>query len=221
MVRAAGISRNYGTTRVLNDLNLEVARGESLGVSGANGSGRSTLMRVLATLIRPSSGLLQIDGHDCPRQLIQARQRIAYAGGDLRTDAPLTAAEYLRTVLGARGIAADETASVLARDLNRARVPADAPIAALSTGMRQRLALAAGLVVRSPLLILDDPLRGLDEDGRTTFLRWIGEARDAGTTVVMTSTDERDLTTICQRIVRLDGGRIAQLRVARSAVSSV
>jgi ABC-type multidrug transport system ATPase subunit len=87
--------------------------------------------------------------------------------------------------------------------------------------MRQRLALAAALGMRSPLLILDDPFRGLDEDGRGTFLRWIGEARESGTTVVITSTDDRDLTAVCARIVRLDGGRIAQLRIARSAVSGV
>jgi ABC-2 type transport system ATP-binding protein len=220
MVRAIGISTTCGTTRVLNDLNLEVARGESLGVSGANGSGRSTLMRVLATLVRPSSGTLQIGGHDCSRQLIQARGQIAYVGGDLRPDTALTASEYLTTMLAARGISAGEASSA-SRDLKRAGVPADAPIAALSTGLRQRLALAAALGMRSPLLILDDPFRGLDEDGRASFLRWIGEARDSGTTVVITSTDERDLTTICPRIVRLDGGRIAQLRIARAAVSGV
>ena len=222
MVRATGISKTYGTTRVLSDLNLEIARGESVGVTGANGSGRSTLMRMLATLVRPSSGTLQIDGHDCSRQLIEARQRIAYAGGDLQSGTALTANEYLAVVLGSRGVeASGELAPEPGRALKRAGVPADARIAALSSGLRQRLSLAAALCMRSPLLILDDPLRGLDEDGRAAFLRWIGEARDSGTTVVVASTDERELTAICQRIVRLEGGRVTQLRVARSAVSGV
>ena len=221
MVRAVGVSKSYGATKVLADLNLEVPRGESLGVTGVNGAGRSTLMRVLATLVRPSSGSLQIDGLDCARDLLQARQRIAYAGDDRLDANGLTALEYVTLLHASRRVAAaGEPAGGPARGLERAGVPGASPVGALSTGLRQRLALSAALTMKTALLILDDPFRGLDEHGRSLFQRWIVEARESGTTLILTSTDERDLTAICHRIVRLDGGRVAQARVARAAASS-
>jgi ABC-type multidrug transport system ATPase subunit len=204
------LTKHYGVARIFADVNLEVAAGECVGVAGINGSGRSTLMRTLATLQRPSSGTLQIDGVDVERHLRDARRRLAFAGSGIAGAEGLTAIDYLRTLTATRQ-GTDRPASDPVTDtLARAGVQGDALVDTLSDGLRQRLALATALSCSVSVLILDDACSRIDSEGRNTFLRWIRERRDTGTAIVITSNDEAELRMLSHRLLRLENGRLVK-----------
>ncbi len=212
MIELRGVSKRYGATSALTDASLQIARGECVGVTGPNGSGRTTLLRVLATLIRPSSGFVTIDGIDAVRHLDRVRPRLAYAGEEAALAEPLRSVrvgEYLEFVRRARRTFASKTAHAGIQEvLARASLSGSTPLGALSAGMRARVSLAAALSCGADILLLDEPLRMLDADSRVRFVEWLRESRDAGTTQVLALTDRGDIAALCQRVAVLDAGRL-------------
>jgi ABC-2 type transport system ATP-binding protein len=212
MINLTGVSKRYGSTAALMDANLQIARGECLGLTGPNGSGRSTLLRILATLIPPSSGLLTIDGIDAVKQVDRVRSRLAYVGEVPVLADPLRSVrvgEYLEFIRRARNMRASRKPDVGMRDvLARAGLAEGLPLGALSAGMRVRVSLAAALSCGADILLLDEPLRWLDADSRGHFLEWLQESRDSGMTLVLALNDHRDMTALCHRIAVLDAGRL-------------
>src|SRR5512138_2725105 len=132
MVRATGLQKRFGTTVALAGVDLQVAKGECVGVIGPNGSGRSTLLKLLATLLPASSGSIEIDGIDAVRRPFAARRQLAYIGDPNLSGHGLSALEYLDFVVSARGARLSRTA--IDETLARAAVPADADVDRLSTG---------------------------------------------------------------------------------------
>ncbi len=182
-----------------------------MGLLGANGSGRTTLLELLATLIRPSSGSLDIDGVDAVRRPYDARRKLAYVGGqrDVRGQG-LCVDEYAAFVLSMRRDRRISSQSAEIGDaLTRAGLAPAADVDHLSAGQRRRLSLTLACLIRPRVLLLDDPLAGLDGDARTAFAVWLSEARDAGTTIVAALNEERDVRVLCQRTIRLEAGRLA------------
>src|SRR5438874_130779 len=102
MIRASRLTKHYGATPALLDVDLDVGRGDSVGLVGPNGSGRTTLLRMIATRVRPTSGSIEIDGVDAVRHGYRLRPRLAYVGGDLVGADGLLAGEYVHLVLTAR-----------------------------------------------------------------------------------------------------------------------
>lgn len=202
VLRAAGLHKRFGATIALSGVDLQAAEGECVGLVGPNGGGRSTLLKILATLLRPTSGTIDIAGVDAVRAPYAARQRLAYVGGDGVPGHGLSAREYL--AFAARARRATSMRRAVDDALVRAGVHGDADVDALSTGNRRRISLAAALVVMPQLLLLDDPFAGLDGDARVAFGVWLSEARDAGTTIVAALNEERDVRAICHRVVRLE-----------------
>ena len=214
MLRTTGLSKRFDATVAFAGVDLQAAPGECVGLVGPNGSGRSTLLKVLATLLRPTSGSIEIDGVDAARAPYEARRRLAHVGDNAVPGHGLTVREYLDFVASARRGQMSRT--TIDDTLERAGLRDDADVDKLSAGTRRRLSLAAAFLVAPRILLLDDPFAGLDADARLTFSRWLCEVRDAGTTTIVALNDERDVRALCHRILRLeraasDAGRVTAL----------
>jgi ABC-type multidrug transport system ATPase subunit len=205
MLRATGLSKRFDATVAFAGVDLQAAAGECVGLVGPNGSGRSTLLKVLATLLRPSSGSLEVDGVDAARVPYEARRRLIYVGDPVDLVVPghgLTVREYLDFVASARRGRMSRT--TIDDTLARAGLRDDADVDTLSAGTRRRVSLAAAFLLAPRVLLLDDPFAALDADARLTFSRWLCEVRDAGTTTIAALNDERDVRALCHRMLRLE-----------------
>lgn len=218
MIRTTGLTKTFGATSALLDIDLQIARGECLGLTGPNGGGRTTLLLILAALIPPSAGRVEIDGLDVVRHARQIRSRVAYVGGGWPKGDGLRVREYLAFVADARREPRMTGARPGVGDvLDRAQLPADVSVDALSAGLRQRVALAAALLIAPPVLLLDDPFRSMDSSARDCFTLWLRETRDSGMTLVVALNDDGRINALCHHIAHLDRGRlISHSRVSAS-----
>jgi ABC-2 type transport system ATP-binding protein len=207
-VRTIGMSKRFGPTVALDHLDLEVARGECLGLAGSNGGGRTTLLRILATLLCPSTGTVEIVGIDAVRRVHEARSHLAFVGEESLPGSGLRVREYLEFVHTARRSTADGTSRAVDAVLERAGLQPDAPVDALSSGFRQRLALAGALLIEPDVLLLDDPVHAIDAATRSRFLEWLQEIRGQGTTILVAFSDQRDTNALCHRVVQLEAGHL-------------
>lgn len=205
IVSTRGLAKRYGRVTALADCSLEVAAGEILGLLGPNGSGKTTLLRVLLGLIRPTSGVAQIAGLDCWRDSLAIRRRVAYLPGEARVFRGMRGSEALqffeRIRPGTPPGRNRQLAERLGLDLARR-------VSAMSTGMRQKLALAAVLAAPVELLILDEPTENLDPTVRQEVLRLVAECRQAGQTVLFSSHVMDETESVCDRVVILRGGQL-------------
>jgi ABC-2 type transport system ATP-binding protein len=208
LVHAQGLVYRIGGSVAVDRVDLTVAEGESLGLSGPNGSGRTTLLQVLATLRAPQAGTLQIAGVDARRFPYEARAHVMYVGRDLPAATDLRVREYLDFVCDARNAWACSRAGTTATASERSTLDPHAPINRLSPGLRKQLALAAALTVAPPLLLLDDPFASLDEEARRRFGAWLIDVRTGGTTVIAAVNAAADAAALCTTVLRMEHGRI-------------
>jgi ABC-2 type transport system ATP-binding protein len=204
------LARRFGTHAVLYDVAFTVAPGVSFGVAGANGSGKTVLLRLLATLDRPTSGRVTVYGYDTVRRARAVRDRIGYVPEEPMLYDGITAEQYLQFVGRARGlgkqvrqVAVDTLLQVVGLDDRAWR-----DISAFSPGERRRLALAGALVHEPDVLLLDDPLRGLDGFARLEQIEVLRELHRLGSTMVVAGTRPEDLLEVCDTIAILRTGRL-------------
>src|SRR5262249_40086129 len=159
LLSANQLTKDYGSFRALNQLNLEIAPGEIFGLLGPNGSGKSTALRLLMGFMRPTAGSASIAGHDCWHDSVRARRNVGYLPGELRLYENMTGRQIVRFLGKLHGQDGAERVEHLANvfDIDISR-----PIANLSSGMKRKVALLQVLVPRAPLLILDEPTNTLD-----------------------------------------------------------
>ena len=219
MIRAEGLEREFGRrrlfrgriqpVRVLDGVTLAVEPGERLGVVGANGSGKTTLLRTLAGLLKPSAGSVSVFGLDPAREPIAAARLIGFVGGEDRTFHWRLSGRHNLEFFGAlHGLAPGEATGRAERTLERVGLAgaADRLVQEYSSGMRQRLALARAVIPRPRALILDEPVRALDEEGVRVLRDLLEEL--AGAAVVASAAKLHDLEGVCDRLVFLEGGRL-------------
>src|SRR5262245_37026552 len=204
------VARRFGNRTVLHDVSFTVAPGVAFGLAGANGSGKSVLLRLLATLDRPTSGRIAIHGFDSVRRARAVRDRIGYVPEEPMLYDGITAEQYLQFVGRARGlgkqvrqVAVDTLLQVVGLDDRAWR-----DISAFSPGERRRLAMAGALVHEPDVLLLDDPLRGLDGFARLEQIEVLRELHRLGSTMVVAGTRPEDLLEVCDTLAILRGGRI-------------
>jgi heme exporter protein A len=205
-VRVRALERRFGAVPVLRRLDLEVARGECVAVLGANGAGKSTLLRTLAGLLRPDAGTAEVLGGTLPADAA-LRRRIGYLGHETSLYRDLDARENLEYYARLFGVAGSRVPELIA-EVGLERV-GSRHVAAYSRGMQQRLGLARALLHEPELVLLDEPLTGLDPDGAAVFARMLARLRSAGTTVLMATHDIARALESATRAVILDRGRVA------------
>jgi ABC-2 type transport system ATP-binding protein len=210
LVETHALTKRYRQLTALEDCTLAVGAGEVFGLLGPNGAGKTTLLRLLLGFLRPTAGSASIDGLDCQRQSVQVRRRVAYLPGEARLFRPMRGRQVLRFFAEVRpdgNLARSlELAERLELDLSRR-------VALMSTGMRQKLALAATLAPQTPVLILDEPTSSLDPTVRAVVLDLVAEARYQGRTVVFSSHVLSEVEQVCDRVAFLRAGRLVHVQV--------
>ena len=208
MIDIQGLTKCYGSLSALDDLTLEIPGGQVFGLLGPNGAGKSTLLRILLGFLRPSSGEAMIGGFDCYRESLQVRRLVAYMPGDVRMFPGLRARSTIQTMARLRGQANLETAWRVARILE---LDLDCRVKAMSTGMRQKLALVLAFSNNAPLLILDEPTANLDPTMRSRVMGLVSEMGKKGQTVVFSSHVLTEIEEVCDRVGILKSGKLVHL----------
>lgn len=202
-----GVTKRYGATVVLDALDLEVVNGETLGLVGINGAGKSTLLKALLDLTTIDAGRIAIRGVDHRRTA--AREPLAYLAENFQPPHFATGRDYLRFV--ARLHRVNPSPARLDEECAQLELSPrvlDEPLRQYSKGMRQKLGLIGALLAQRSLLILDEPMSGLDPKARALFKARLGAAKAAGATVFFSTHLLDDVGAICDRIAVLDAGRI-------------
>jgi ABC-2 type transport system ATP-binding protein len=204
-----GLGKTFGATRALDGLDLAVEPGTVLGLLGHNGAGKTTAVRILTTLLAPTSGRAFVAGHDVVREAGRARASLSLAGQEASLDERLTGRENLRLLARLLGLpkrrAVARTAELLERfGLSHA---ADRLLGTFSGGMRRRLDLAACLVVQRPVVFLDEPTTGLDPASRHEVWGAIEGLATDGAALVLTTQYLEEADRLADEIVVLAGGR--------------
>jgi ABC-2 type transport system ATP-binding protein len=210
MIEVRGMTKSYGTVRVLRGIDLKVAAGTVFALLGPNGAGKTTAVRILATLIRPDGGTAIVAGHDVQHEPRKVQTAISLTGQYAAVDELLTGEENL-VMLGrlrrlGRSGARRRAAELLAQfDLVAA---ARRLVRTYSGGMRRRLDLAASLVIAPEVLFLDEPTTGLDPRSRQATWAAVRALADAGVTVFLTTQYLEEADQLADRIAFIDHGEI-------------
>ena len=211
MIEIAGLRKSFGRNRALAGLDLDVGAGTVLGLLGHNGAGKTTLVRILATLTRPDRGRARVGGFDVVSQPVAVRRLIGLAGQNSAVDEALTGRENLEIVGRLYRLSGREARRRSAAVLDEFDLadPADRPVRTYSGGMRRRLDLAASLVGRPPVLLLDEPTAGLDPVARRRLWAQVRGLAAGGTTVLLTTQQLDEADELADDLAVLDHGRLA------------
>ncbi len=207
-IRAEALTKRYGGVAALDHLDLEVSPGEVVGFLGPNGAGKTTTIRLLLGLIRPTSGRSEIFGLDCERQAVEAHRRLAFVAGEANLWPSLTGAETLHLLGRVQGRVDEVYRDEL---IERFELDPSKKVRAYSKGNRQKVILIAALMGRPDLLVMDEPTTGLDPLMEQAFRRSIGEARERGQTVFLSSHIMSEVEAVCDRVGILRHGKLVEI----------
>lgn len=205
ILRLDGVRKSYGDTAALGGVSMRLDGGV-VGLLGANGAGKTTLYRAVLNLLPIDGGTIEVAGLDARRQAVEARRRIGYLPEELRLYERLSGSEYLHLVAALKGLgdAAEESRELTGYlGLGDRR---DLLIGEYSLGMRKKIGIAAALLGAPPLVLLDEPLNGLDTESMRRLRLRIEEMAAAGTTFVLSSHVMSFVERICGRVVILRRG---------------
>jgi ABC-2 type transport system ATP-binding protein len=222
-VRAAGLGKRYGDLLAVDDLDLAIAPGEFLGLLGPNGSGKTTTLHMLATLVRPSAGSATVAGFDIAREPVNVRASIGLVFQESALDRTLTVAQNLRFAgllhdLAPRVIEERQRELLGLFDLADRR---DQPVAALSGGMRRALDIVRGVLHQPRCLLLDEPTIGLDLPNRRRIWRFIERLRARTGMTVLLTTHYLEEADGCDRVVFIRKGRLVESGAPRHLVAQL
>jgi len=207
------LGKVYDGVTAVQDLSFQVYAGEIFGLLGPNGAGKSTTLRVLITLLRPTTGQATVLGHDVVREAEAVRRLIGYVPQERAIDRFLTGREHLLLLGDLYHLPKDESCRRIAELLKLVDLEgkADLPAKTYSGGMKRKLDIACGLLPNPKILFLDEPTLGLDVQSRLRIWEYIRRLRERGITVVMTTNYLDEADQLCDRLAIIDEGRIKAL----------
>ncbi|MFQ5434606.1 MAG: heme ABC exporter ATP-binding protein CcmA, partial [Anaerolineae bacterium] len=210
MIQINGLVKNYGVNPVLRGVNLRVHPGEFVTLVGANGAGKTTLLRVIATLLKPTSGEVKVGGWPLPQFAGNVRQHIGMVSHQALLYGDLTAAENLEFF--ARFYQLDNRTERVMRALKEVGLLARQrdPVSTFSRGMVQRLTIARATLHEPDVLLLDEPYTGLDQDASVLLDNLLLREKERGRTILMITHDLVHGLNVCDRVVILSRGQIAE-----------
>jgi ABC-2 type transport system ATP-binding protein len=213
MIRLEGLTKRYGNFVAVHPLDLHLPKGELFGFLGPNGAGKTTTIRMIAGVLRPSGGRITIAGHDLASSSLEARRKIGYIPDRPFLYDKLTGSEFLRFVSGLwsqEGAEAERRATELL-ELFELTPWQDTPVESYSHGMRQKLLIASALVHRPEVIVVDEPMVGLDPRAARLIKDLLGAFVERGGTVFLSTHTLEVAEALCDRIAILAGGRVAAL----------
>jgi ABC-2 type transport system ATP-binding protein len=206
------LSRRYGPVVALDNLDLSVAAGQCVAMMGPNGSGKTTAAELICGLQEPTSGRVRIAGYSIHHEpeAIAARRRLAYVPDTPRLYADLTVIDHLHLVAAAHGAAGDDLDDRCEMLLDRLDLTdrADFFPSQLSRGMRQKTGIACALIRPFSVLVLDEPVEGLDADAIETLREIVLASRRAGQAVLLMTHNEEFAASVANRMLRIHEGRV-------------
>jgi ABC-2 type transport system ATP-binding protein len=212
-IETMGLTKRYGRSRGIVDLDLVVETGQIFGFLGPNGAGKSTTIRLLFDLIRPSSGHARVLGLDVHRDRLEIDRRTSYVPGELSLYSELTGRQLL-TYLG--NLQRHVDAAYRDRLIERLELDPTKRIKSLSRGNKQKVGLVAAFMIRPELLILDEPTAGLDPFIQLEFEHLCEEARDEGRTAFISSHQLPEVEHLCDRVGIIREGRLLAVETIAS-----
>jgi ABC-2 type transport system ATP-binding protein len=206
-IEIRGLTKNFGAVRALDGLDLTVREGEVHGFLGPNGAGKSTTIRILLGLVKADSGSARLLGGDPWTDAVELHRRIAYVPGDVTLWPSLTGGETIDLLARMRG-GIDETRR--AELIERFDLDPHKKARTYSKGNRQKVSLISAFSSRATLLLLDEPSSGLDPLMENVFQQCVGEARDRGTTVLLSSHILAETEALCERVTIIRAGKTVE-----------
>ena len=221
MIETTALAKTYGTFEALKGVDLKVEPGDVYGFIGPNGAGKTTTIRILTTLLEPSSGEARIDGVPVWQDKERTRGLIGYMPDNFGVYKDMTVTEYLSFFAAAYGVPSKDRASLVGGllELTDLAVKEHALVDHLSRGMQQRLGLARTLVHDPKVLILDEPASGLDPRARIEIREILKELQRMGKTILLSSHILPELETLCTRIGILERGELVAQGTVEEVVS--
>jgi ABC-2 type transport system ATP-binding protein len=209
-IAAAGLRKSFGATAVLDGVDFSVAPGTVFALLGPNGSGKTTTVNILATLLSPDTGEVLVAGYDVAREADAVRDVIGVTGQFAAVDELLTGRENLRLMADLHHLARPDAEGRIAELLARFELTdaADRAVSTYSGGMRRRLDLAMTLIGAPEIIFLDEPTTGLDPRSRRTMWEIVHGLVGDGTTVFLTTQYLEEADQLADRVAILDGGRL-------------
>ncbi|NJC16012.1 ATP-binding cassette domain-containing protein [Micromonospora profundi] len=207
-ISVQGLEKSFGQVNVLRGVDLDVARGDIFALLGSNGAGKTTVVKILSTLLRADAGTARVNGFDVRTQAADVRAAISLTGQFAAVDEILTGRENLVLVARLRHLPGP---GAIADDLLRRfslTEAANRRVATYSGGMRRRLDIAMSLIGNPPVIFLDEPTTGLDPEARIEVWHAVKELAEGGTTVLLTTQYLDEAEQLADRIAILHEGRI-------------
>lgn len=214
------LTKRYGGVTALDNVSLEIESGEMFGLIGPDGAGKSTLYRILATLLRPDSGSASLLGLDAVRNYKELRRRIGYMPERFSLYQDMTVMENLRFFASLFGVRIDESYDLIAPVFRQLEKFPDRMAGKLSGGMKQKLALSCALIHRPEILLLDEPTTGVDAVSRSEFWDMLGGLHAQDITILV-STSYMDEATRCGRIAIIDKGHILSVGAPKALAAGL
>lgn len=211
MISTESLTKRYGRFEALKSCSFDVQEGEVYGLLGPNGAGKTTLIRLLLGFLKPSSGRATIAGLDCERESVKVRRQLSYLPAEAKLFRRMKGKEALRFFAAVRGKYGNAQRAFELAD--RLDLDSSRRIAMMSTGMRQKLALAATLSHEAPLLILDEPTANLDPNVRSVVMQLVNDLKAEGRTVLMCSHVLSEIEASCDRVGILRQGELVHTQV--------
>lgn len=215
-----GISKHYGKTQALHDVTFSVPEGSMFGLIGPDGAGKSTLYRILTTLIPPDSGTATVAGLDVRTDYRKIRTEIGYMPERFSLYPDLTVSENLNFFASLFGVRVQDNYDLIAPFFNQLAKFPHRRAGALSGGMKQKLALGCALIHRPKVLLLDEPTTGVDAVSRSEFWDMLATLRQKGITILV-STSYMDEAERCERIALINAGRILKVDTPQRLVEGI
>jgi ABC-2 type transport system ATP-binding protein len=211
VIRAAGLTKRYGSTQAVDHVDFEVGAGEIVGILGPNGSGKTTTILMLLGLTEPTGGHAEVAGFDPLREPLEVKRRVGYLPDQVGFYDGLSARDNLTYTGRLAGLSRDEIDVRFAAAIERVGLAevGRARVGTFSQGMRQRLGLAEVLMKRPQVAILDEPTTALDPHSTQEFLDMIRRLRADGTAVLLSSHHLDQVQSVCDRVALFNRGRIA------------
>ncbi len=207
IVEVTGLTKKYGSFAALNECCLLVPEGSIFGLLGPNGAGKTTLIRCLMGYLRPSTGIAKADGLDCQRESLQVRQRVCYLPAETKLFRMMRGRDCIDFFSAIHPRGNKQLALEIAK---RLELDTGRRVGFMSTGMRQKLAIACVMSCQCRLMILDEPTANLDPTVRAEVLRLVREASLRGTTVVFCSHVLSEIEEICDHAAILKMGQVVR-----------
>jgi ABC-2 type transport system ATP-binding protein len=209
-VVVSGVRKTFGSVVALAGISFKVGRGEVLGLLGPNGAGKTTMVDILSTLSRPDSGYAEVAGHDVMSDPAGVRRSLMLTGQHVALDDMLTGRENLVMFGRLQGLSKSRARSRAKELLDQFDLvdAADRSVSTYSGGMRRRIDIGCGLVVRPEVVFLDEPTTGLDPRSRQSIWELVSDFKEAGIAVLLTTQYLEEADALSDRIIVIDHGTI-------------